>query len=623
MKHITTLLLALFGVLPLAAQSEGPSGGDLFFPPKLTIGISNDASLWSRLYGGEVEPPEQKSELVLQKTVHSNNTYLPLPIIFFDPASSVLPERYQQFTSSFDADSYTEEQEIDMTYNVSEETKYPEILNIIGYRLGTSDTISIALQGGYSTEAGENAEIGAERADVINEYLQRIWRIDSSRITLLPPRRFADSTDHALAQEEARSVRIYPESWELLRTVHYTTSQISMSGINLNIGLAPNVSRSDIASARLVIASGDDILGETLLPIPEGDEFAPMSWTGMWFLPRRINAVEEPLSINLLLVTTSGEIRPSNTVTIPIRIEEPEEHNPDEIMTAEVSEDAISEEYYDEYDMEEAPREYDGPESDAWVKHYHGEIYYFDARDTTLGRLQQMYTDARIRQLKEELAQDTTVEWRLEVTASGDATEDPEINQTYLQTGRSFYQMSTGYFMELLDDPDFKLSLYIMPEMIDTENFDQQGMVNDLIEQMYGERAEEIKRLQEDSRSMYISDPDETGIDKERITPLLLSRAAAVADYVVARIDTGRMDSIVLKTDGDYQLRSVQWLPEERFAYRLATLRIYTSNDWEWEEEEMVTEEYLDAETYLIEDSDESEAVPEEAEEVIEEIENE
>ena len=594
MKVLLSLLLLLLSGIPLAAQFDEPERGDLYFPPKLTIGVSQDMSLLSSMYTGAepTTPPEPASEIIMQKRIEERNTYSPLPMIFFDPASSVLPERYQQFTSSFDADSYTEKAEIDETYTLgSTDLKYREILDILGYRLGQWDTARISIQGGYSTEPGENEEIARERADVINEYLQRIWRVDSSRITILPPRRFADSSDHILAQEEARSVRIYPDTWELLQRVYYPTSSIDMSGLTLHIGLAPNIPRSEIASARLVIASGDDILGETVLAIPEGEEHAPISWTGMWFIPRRVTTIEEPLSINLLVATRAGDVRASNTVTIPVRIVEPEEDE-DEVTYEEDLSEYMEEAGYEGdvyYESYEVPAD----ETTDWERYYFDEIYYFNSGDTTLDHLQRMYVDARIREISKRLSHDTTTPWRLEVDATGDATEDPEVNATYLQTGRSIYQSSSNFYVDLLDDPDFQISLYIMPEITVESETDQQRMVDDLIEQMYGERAEEIKQVQEDSRTIFLNNADESGIDKERIDRVFLARAASVARYLTSKLDTSQMDTVLLKSSDAYRINRIRWSPEERIAQRTATIRIITPDQWEWEMDEEEEEEMI------------------------------
>ena len=636
MKKITILLLLLASATPLAAQFGEPAGGDLYFPPKLTIGISMDMSAFYRMYGMGVEEKgeEPKSEVIVQKQTDYNNSYLPLPIIFFDQASSVVPERYQVLRRTMDADEYDERQEIDVTYETERgNAKYREILNIIGYRLSRNDTLRIELQGGYSTEAGETPEIATERAQVIGEYMEYIWRIDSSRITILPPRCFADSSDHVLAQEEARSVRIYPNSRHLLESFNYRTSRLDKEGITIGVGLAPNMSRNDIESARLVIASGDDILGETTLEIPEGDEFSPVTWSGMWFIPRKVNTLDEPLSFNMVLVTTSGELRQSNTVVIPVRVVEEEEEYEAAAEAYTETYDEYSEYSIDGEDFEESTtgslEEIDGAEEPVeYVEHiyyYDGPLYYYNFRDSTLDRLQQMWMEERIADIKQFIAYDT-VPWRMKVTAYGEGTEDPEINSSYLSTGKTMYYSTRNYFMDLFSDPDFQISLYIFPEIREGEDIDQEAMIDDLIDQMYGDRAPEIKSYQRESRGMMMD--DNAGAKAERVEPIVKARARQAARYIMARIDTSRLDSVVIAETESYEtyrLEMTEWLPEDRMASRMVEIEFYNAESWEWdyvdEDEEVEWEEH-DEEDHGEEDhGHEEELEPDDIEPVEEETE--
>lgn len=628
-QPIPILALLLLTALPLTAQNGGSRDGDLYIPPDLSIGLSSDMRWLSRLYGAPVEVAQpEETQLRVERNRSGYNTLRPLPIIFFDQASSTIPSRYQTFGRSLDADDYREEQEIDLSYEFANRqfAKYREILNIIGYRMSLEDTTSIRLLGGYSTEPGENGEIAGERADVVAEYLRNVWRIDPSRITILPPERLADSADHIMAQEEARSVRIYPDDPTLLRTVTYGTVELETLPITIAIGLAPNMPRSEIATARLVIASGDDILGETVLAVPEGEEYVPIGWTGLWFLPRRVDNLEEALSFNLLLETRSGSLRASNTVTIPVIIEDPEEDDEVEHYGGlEAGTEIEFEGFDDEGGYYEGVPE-DG-EVDRDTDYLEGELPFFDFRDTTLSRLQQTMIVEEFGRIEAIFAIDSAERWRLRVAVDGDFTENPEADDALLRVGRSIYHNSTMIGSTIFEDPDFQVSLYIFPESTgNPEEFDQVALTSDIIDQMYGNRAAEIRSIQEEAGALYDDRYSFSG-DLPLFDSLLVARGRGFVASLAARLDTSRLDSLVIHPERRYT-KMVQWLPEERYYERTLIWKLYREDSWRWDEDRYdledsaydFDEEEIDEEEMMEEGREVSEE-GEEVEETEEEIE--
>lgn len=598
-RYALALVLLLISVPRLHSQSGGSREGDLYIPPKLSIGLKHDMSWVSRLYNMEMEVEESDftQELRIERGHSIYNTLRPLPIIFFDPASSVIPQRYQLFGRSLDADEYREDQEIDVTYESGNRSnpKYREILNIIGSRMSRNDTMTLELLGGYSTEPGETPEVGRERSQVVAEYLQNVWRIDPSRITLLPPQLLADSSDHILAQEEARSVRIYPSDYRLLDEVHYTTTELSMQLITLSVGLAPNMSRSEIARIRLVIASGDDILGETVMPVPEGEEYGPIGWTCLWFLPRKISAIEEPLSFNAVVETLSGSVRASNTVSIPMVIVDPEqvwESEEVHIAPAPTLPDD-SEVRFDDWEEGEGYDDEEYDEEEEWtaptdVTYFEGELEFFDFRDTTPGRLQQRKFEGVLDSIRAAMAADTTYRWRIDVSSDADASESPDMEDAVLRTGQSIYTMSQEFGNGFFTDPDFQVSLYIFPDVVPSGEVDQQLMIADLISQMYGDRAPEMQRMQERAGELY-SDQYSGGRELPAFDSLRVARSRGFLRYLSPHIDTALVDSTIVQRKRSYT-SGINWLPEERFYARTVTWEIYRSDSWRWDED--VYDEY-------------------------------
>lgn len=724
--HLLTLAILLS---PLLASAQfGPSGGedDLYFPPTLTIGMGQDESIFMRLYyqgqtDEELPPIETSDELVFTREIDRYQRIVPLPIIFFNSGSSTLPKRYQTFNSTFDADEYDEESDIDVTYREfqHEYGKYYEILNILGSRLARDKQITIELQGGYSTEPGEDRTIAQERSEVVRDYFTRIWRVAPERITILEPRLFVDSLDHALKQEEARSVRIYPSDRRLLDPVIYSNSSIDLGVIAVTAALQPNMPLEDIAELRLSIASGDDLLGETVMPIEDGliegaDRSAPVfNWTGMWFLPRLLNSVDEGLSVNMIIVTTDGRLRHSNTTLIPVRIEEPRpddeeamreravdvratEAAAERAQPAETTElpDGYEEAYDeylgydDEYDGEYAYDELDDGEyevpvyASTWspvstydISEYYrkdslytGPLLFFNSGDSTLDRLQELWLEDHVTAMRgyleekmaagfdvgatdEDLAaiamQDSlraaaeeagdtalvakfaeitgpeigTIRWGVEVSSDIEVTEDPELDNAVLVTGRSFYESSIAFGMGLLNDPDFTISLYIFPKVDPNNPPDMERISEEITRQMFGTRAHELEAMQRDARSIYREEEEGfRDLRIERLDSIRAARCRGVGSWIAKRLDSFSIDTIVTDRSQIYtwnaNLASIDWLPEARFYSReaeaeLVMFRRSLMRVWEDEGDE---EDY----DYEIEDlhvSDDAEPLPEAAEE--------
>lgn len=102
-----------------------------------------------------------------------------LPYIFFDVGERKLPERYVQLDSKyrndFDVRKLKYQNDLQFYYN---------ILNVVGKRMSQNPGLTITLTAypfaGDSTEAEKNAE---KRLRSINKYMQRTWKMQSSRVT--------------------------------------------------------------------------------------------------------------------------------------------------------------------------------------------------------------------------------------------------------------------------------------------------------------------------------------------------------------------------------------------------------------------------------------------------------
>ncbi len=300
--------LALLCVLPLLAPSLPAQNPDdnLFIPPKLTV----SSTIFS------------KPRIVLRSDRSPSWTAL-LPHLYFDyPGGTTIPERYDQFSSAVETREYVDR--LGIPYHTGSVEKYRQILNIVGYRMSLRPEAILTLQGGYSTEANETAEVAIERAHVVREYLDRVWSIDTGRIRLLEPAMRADTFENNALQEEGRRVEFASEDPEVLAPVHFSRIGFSAIHSSFDVEVTPNVvsNRVDSIIFRIVDHTGE-VRGRAGI---EGDpDSVRYRLRASW--ESHDDRLEEDITIEAHIRTTDGMLHPSNRVYIPVVIlEAPQGH---------------------------------------------------------------------------------------------------------------------------------------------------------------------------------------------------------------------------------------------------------------------------------------------------------
>lgn len=142
-----------------------------------------------------------------------------LPYVFFDTGRALIPDRYSALHSPEEAHTFNES---DLPPNSIE--IYHHMLNIIGSRMRRFPATRIEIVGCNSQQPslGEGKEVSEKRSETVQNYLTRIWGIDSGRITMLPPRDFPayrSNPKDPLGIVENRRAEIQIKDWELLRPI--------------------------------------------------------------------------------------------------------------------------------------------------------------------------------------------------------------------------------------------------------------------------------------------------------------------------------------------------------------------------------------------------------------------
>lgn len=147
------------------------------------------------------------------------NKYTPLlNFLFFDDNSSDVPPRYSllqaEKKNSFDLENLGQFSSLEI---------YHQVLNIIGQRLHENPKATISITGCNSNVGDEknNASLSLQRANVIKNYLNEVWKIKSNRISIysqnLPDKPSAVSDFDGIV--ENRRVEITSNSPEITQPV--------------------------------------------------------------------------------------------------------------------------------------------------------------------------------------------------------------------------------------------------------------------------------------------------------------------------------------------------------------------------------------------------------------------
>lgn len=467
---ITTCVAGLFaGLCAVQTSAQTIDDGTLYFPPKLNISASTDPERVSRMLNSrngvwnDTLNKEGTGRIRFTRKSTWKSCEL-LPIIFFDQASSVIPSRYLLLSGAATARDYTEDAEPEISEDGlydEEHPKYYDLLNVLGSRMADFPMFHIALEGGFSAETGETPELAAQRAEVVREYLANVWRIDTSRIALLPPRQMCTLGEHVFTQEEARRVTIRTPFLSLLRPVDYRKSNFTSSMIFFNITLDTQIPPSQVEEIELVAAVDGEVLGRT--PIPVSPDSSVYRHVGVGMLGDRWREVNGSVLMQAFVTSAGGHIYTSEQLSIPV------EHD----------------------DLEETEKTTEGGESEGLPDHWRP-LLFFEAGDSCLTPLQEQLLEDRMASMAAELQAGDSGEIMLDVNNVSIQAENPGSIIADLVAGREEYRSVYSAFYDAMNDPSFQNSLYLLPpaEAGDEDKKYVPTITSGMMEAWYGEHAD-------------------------------------------------------------------------------------------------------------------------------------
>jgi TANFOR domain-containing protein len=162
--------------------------------------------------GVERSVVEIRVEEFLSRKLHPFLNYL-----FFNATSAVIPARYVTLNTAQAAEFSPLK-----LYNKETIDVHHSMLNIVGYRLKQQPSESITIVGCLSQSEKGNTTLALQRAQVVRNYLQKIWGIDTTRLVVqareLPEKPTLSDVNPGPADAENRRVEILG-SWNVLQTV--------------------------------------------------------------------------------------------------------------------------------------------------------------------------------------------------------------------------------------------------------------------------------------------------------------------------------------------------------------------------------------------------------------------
>jgi hypothetical protein len=380
----------------------------------------------------------------------------------------------------------------------------------------------------------------------VKEYLQEIWRIESKRITIAPPRRTADADAHLFARQEARRVAIRSESWEIHRPVLYRNVAIAQPIVIANIHLDMKVAPAEIAGIEMTIAADDRIVASGALPVPSDDQTSS-DWFLIWTVPHGDGTLPSNLTFTATIRLTNGRLRFSNKVSAPVILDV-------DRWSADVWEDRAS-------DL------------------IPNVLSFYAAGDTTLDALRRMTLDNRLAALS-ELPGTSGEKTTLELTPYGEEGEAVDIDPVRMEQAAAAAEQTPLGVIESLTTRSKRNSFFVLTRaMLDVEAMSEEermALAGELVGALYGIDMEELQKgLGErvDGYDGYGEDAaDSPGINAPPLDSLLQHRADAVANHVRAGADSVLHATFSTSLSWS-RTAALRPLPEERLYIRRVELR--------------------------------------------------
>ncbi len=242
-----------------------------------------------------------------------------LTYVFFDSGSAKIPDRYVLFNDPAQTEGFS-----DSTVPGGTLQKYYHMLNIVGHRMRSHPETKIEIVGNNSQqpEIGETKDVSAQRGQVVYDYIINIWKIDPSRVKLLPARDYPEARSNPkdpMGIVENRRTEIRSADWEVVKPIVQTElrryPQPETMTFQMKNGIADNlVARRAIEIKRPVG------MWHTITGIGTTDPSSPPYNWGRAANADSIPNTEQPYTAQLVVYSADGKECRSPEIEIPVMI---------------------------------------------------------------------------------------------------------------------------------------------------------------------------------------------------------------------------------------------------------------------------------------------------------------
>lgn len=562
-------------------------------PPHLQVQVTTDIerTIMERVRPQEYMPLVSWSDtLVLTRELDDRFGRIH-PMLFFEPGQSDIPARYQQLAGPEEASRYR-------TWQVAEysflelgwsRAKQAELLDVLGKWLHDVDNSEVSVQGGYSSEEGESEEVANRRAQAVRDYLTRVWEVDPARIHVLPSLHLARPSDHVLAQQEARTVRIYPSATYFLEDISFNTTRhpgFIPVGLRLKLGGAEE---GEWVRATLNIVSGDDTLTQSRLPLPQPppdfierknveyliDEYA------LWTIPRDVRYLQSPLRVSATLTRTDGSTLRTDEVPIYFVVIEQGKHQEfrDGYGTSLVADNG-------DFDFAEHRNEFR-----EWLGNdikpstpIRFELNTFSYHDGELTPVHVSVINRNVERLRNEIEKDTSRRWRMKVVASVDEIEWDDVDHADIERIAGRMSVTTALADGKVIGGGIRPHLYF-----------PSGRIAELLRSGPEEGYRDIVRVMFEGRDWGLEESGLRGMGIQWVYPYdtvdlhrrtypqrsATRRAAEVAGQLVSLLGDIPFDRVAHDATNAKSFLSPE-PPEHRIRDREVTIIFYNDRSYEW-----------------------------------------
>lgn len=242
-----------------------------------------------------------------------------LTYVFFDSGSAKIPDRYIQFSDPSQTQNFT-----DTTIPGGTLQKYYHVLNVVGFRMRSHPETKIEIVGCNSNQAniGEVRSVSEDRGKVVYDYIINTWKIDPSRVKLLPARDMPEvksNPNDPLGIVENRRTEIRSNDWEIVKPIVNKDLRRRPEPDTMHFQMKNGIA-DELVARRAIEIKRHGQMWHVMTDVGRTDAVSPEYNWGKGGDAEAIPNDETPFTAQLVLYSADGKECRSPEIQIPVLI---------------------------------------------------------------------------------------------------------------------------------------------------------------------------------------------------------------------------------------------------------------------------------------------------------------